>query len=139
MSTPLDVVAAISVLGVAPGFRTQFDGLNDEMSAKTATFNDGSFPARQEFKDEADINVLLRRYGVVPVSAADYGEFDDTLTLQDAYERVKLAEQAFSALDVKFRQRYKSWQELYSAIEEGRFVAQVDGLPAKPVEPVKES
>lgn len=81
--------------------RHQDDGLADVVSAATGI----SFPpdedmTRQEFAQEADLNHLLKSFGVGPANYRPpvYGEADFDLDLQGAYSLVREAEEAFATL-----------------------------------------
>ncbi|WNK13914.1 MAG: internal scaffolding protein [Microvirus sp.] len=102
-----------------PAIRTPIDGLNDIVSLETAL----SCPlsedrTRQEFKSEADINVLLRRYGAVPGGRVPlYGEQNYDDGLMEAYISMQTAQDTFNGLPEDIRRAYPTWQHLARAIE----------------------
>lgn len=101
--------------------RTQEDDLGDIYSQQTALDMSG-FPdrARQEFKDEADINILLRRFGVtVPQKQVTYGEANFDLDLQQAHAAVREAKEGFARLPEELRKKYPSWKSIFNAIQSG--------------------
>ena len=103
-----------------PIARTAFDGREKELSDASATWNpDPEVGARQEFKEDADINNLLRRYGAVPASEVDLGWFDDSLTLQNAYLAVQAAKASFQGLPQNVKDHFHSWEAMYQAIARG--------------------
>ena len=112
-------------------FRTAYDDLQAQLSAETATVNpDPDTGARQEFREDADINNLLRRYGAVPASEVNLGWFDDTLTLQSAYEAVQEAKASFQGLPQNVKDHFHSWEAMYQAIARGDVQVGTD-LPAE--------
>ncbi|AXH73662.1 MAG: internal scaffolding protein [Microviridae sp.] len=81
---------------------------------------DTEFAARQEFKDDADINVLLRRFGAVPPQGPlKFGEFDFSLTLLEGIEAAREAARAFAELPKDVRERYRDWPSVLAAIDRG--------------------
>lgn len=68
---------------------------------------------KQEFKDECDINVLMRRYlssGNFPVGLplGRYGDFSNVGDFQDAQQVIKTATEQFAGLPSKIRDRFKN-------------------------------
>jgi len=67
---------------------------------------------RQSFAEDADINTLVRRFGVVglaqrhPVAPATIAIFDDVWNFQTAMNAVVEAERLFMSLDSKLRLRF---------------------------------
>lgn len=75
----------------------------------------GPFPdtlTKQSFKDECDINNILKKYettGSLPsliLENPQYGDYSDVPTYQDALDTVMKAEEQFSALSSKLRDRF---------------------------------
>ena len=80
-----------------------------------ATVNDEESLTQQHFKDDVDITVMTRRFGVdpanVPPQALDpryFGDFTDTGDFRDAMDRVRAAENAFASLPAKLRDRFNN-------------------------------
>jgi phage internal scaffolding protein len=75
---------------------------------------DVSGPGRtkQEFKDECDINTILKNYmktGRLPDMIKEnpqYGDFTDATTYQDAMNVVAMASEQFAAMDAHIRSRF---------------------------------
>lgn len=94
---------------------------------------------RQEFAEDADTNVILRRFGAGgweprPVV---YGIQDDRLDLQAAYAAVNEAQEAWERLPERLRKRYPNWGEVLSAVDRGEAVlVDPDGVVQDPVPPV---
>lgn len=69
---------------------------------------------KQQFKDECDINNILRRYektGALPnmiKSNPVYGDFSNVADFQDSLELVRFAEEQFAGLSAKLRRRFNN-------------------------------
>lgn len=89
---------------------------------------------RQEFKQEADINYMLSRFGVTqPRGTPMYGTWDDTIDLQTALQSVSDARTAYRDLPQVLKNKFKSMEELLVAVENGSLVLKDEDAP----EPVK--
>lgn len=90
--------------------------------------------ARQEFKNEADINYMLSRFGVAPARGTPtYGEWDDTLDLQTAITSVREAREGYDRLPEELRKKFTSMEELIRAVDNESLVIKHEPAP----EPVK--
>lgn len=108
--------------------RDQFDAMftsEGEMSSALPEncldcSGDVEHAARQEFKDDADLNVLLRRFGAIPTGSAPvFGEYDFDLTLQDAIAAGRESSRAWSRLPADVQARYGSWPAVLAALDRG--------------------
>ncbi|QXP44196.1 MAG: internal scaffolding protein [Arizlama microvirus] len=121
MSKVLAAVAAVPVI-----WRFAFDGLGDQVSAETGSVNDGESLAVQSGKDDADINVLVKRFGLgaeMPAarSVAQYGDFSGVVDYQTALGQLIEAEEAFNALPAVLRSRFRNDpQELFAFVHDER-------------------
>jgi hypothetical protein len=101
--------------------RTPYNYDRDEVSKKTAlVFNDESL-AQQQFKDENNINLMIRKYGVLPVQEVNWKEFDASVIPQDFHEiqnMMKQAEAAFMTVPAEVRAQVDN--------DPVRFLAMVD-------------
>lgn len=87
--------------------------------------------ARQEFKDEADINWLLRKYGALPpVQSFPQGEVDYDLSLLDAKMAMEEARAAYEAFPRVLREQL-SFQGFLAAVANGSFKIE-EKSPAAP-------
>lgn len=87
----------------------------------------------QSKKDEADINYMLSRFGVVPPRGAPtYGEWDDSLDLQMAIHSVNEAKHAYQNLPEEIRRKFGSMEELLTAVENGSFQIKHEEAPPEP-------
>lgn len=106
-----------------PAVRQQSDYLNEEYSRKAALDTSGpewKDVTRQEFKAEADINVMLSRFGVMPgTKVPQYGEADFTMDLQNAFDAVDSAKGAWRKMPAHLREKYPDWRALLQAVITG--------------------
>lgn len=107
-----------------PPTRTQAEAGagNDIQSAMAAIdFTATEDLARQEFKLEADINVLLGRFGLdTPVRRVTFGEVDFGIDLQQALSAVDQATTAYRDLPPALRAEFPTWQSVLNALVTGR-------------------
>lgn len=104
-----------------PAIRTQADDLGQEYSMDTALdFSESIDMARQEFKNDADINVLLGRFGVnTPQRQTTYGEVDFGMDLQQAIGAIDAARRMHRKLPLSLRERYPTWQSVLNGLNDG--------------------
>lgn len=109
-----------------PAIRTQVDEKQRDYS-RAASLDCSDLPdtARQEFREEADANKLLARYGInVPVQRTpSFGDADFDLDLHSAFIAVDRAEHAFTSLPTPLRQKYKTTGRLLDAMNTGELEA----------------
>lgn len=122
-----------------PMKRTQVDDLGDVYSAEAVMNTQTSKDfARQEYKDEADVNKLMYRFGVGLLGGQrqpQWGqEIDYDLDLQTALNSVAEAKQAWWGLPDNLKNAYPSWRELLNALESGQLSIKREE-PATPAEP----
>lgn len=84
---------------------------DDDEAAKHAFVCDDVSRTKQEFKEESDINVIMKRYiefGTTPEFNPNgmYGDFSDVGDLLEMQQRVQSAHDAFAALPAKIRDRF---------------------------------
>lgn len=91
---------------------------------------------RQEWKDEADVNVMLSKFGITqPRGTPTYGEWDDTLDLQEAITATRMAREAYKDLPEELRSKFTSMEQLLAAIENGSLVITNEEAPIQPPPP----
>lgn len=89
--------------------------------------------ARQEFAKEADINYMLSRFGVTPERGAPtYGEWDDSLDLQQAIASVAEAKAAYNDLPEKLKEKFASMEDILTAYNNGSLVIKDGDVPVEP-------
>lgn len=99
-----------------PKWRTQYDEKRDALEGELAgKCCKGESLTQQQFTKEADINELVRRFGIddqiVPPGALDpryFGDVSDVPDLRTALDRVRNAEAAFMALPAELRLRFNN-------------------------------
>lgn len=110
-----------------PAIRGQEDIVNQDVYSLESGLDASSTVeapdmTRQEFKQDADINYILSRFGVNAALTArqpQYGEVDYNLDLHQALNAVRTAREAHDRMPDHIRQRYPSWQDLVKAVETG--------------------
>lgn len=121
---------------------------NEEIGRKCATVNEGPVLTQQQFAQDADINVLVRRFGVEklaemrPMDPSTFGDFTEAPDLRTALEVMRKAEDDFMALPPRVRARFQnSAAELWEFLqdEENRAEAEFLGLVEKAPEKGAES
>lgn len=86
--------------------------------------------ARQEFKQEADLNFLMRKYGALPpVTQFPQGEVDFDVDLLTARVAVQEARDGYGRLPADFREAVSFDQFMVS-------LANGEAFPARPASPV---
>lgn len=85
----------------------------DKVSEETALFCLDETMAQQNFKDDADINVIMRRFGQghdVPQGflSPTYGDFDTISDYREALEAVRDAGELFMELPADLRARFNN-------------------------------
>lgn len=93
--------------------RKAYDGLGDEVSFGTGFFTkpDAVSLTVQSQKDEADINTIVRRFGVtglVPnsVRVPTFGDFTGVSDYRTALDSIKKANDSFMLMDAEVRKRF---------------------------------
>lgn len=86
--------------------RTPYNYDREEVSKNTALVCDDETLTQQNFKDDADLNVMIRKYGVLPVQEVNWNEFDSTVIPSDYHQlqnKLIEADQAFMSLPAELR------------------------------------
>lgn len=127
-------------MGYAIAVRSQADDLGDEYSDNAGTdCSQSKDVARQEFKDESDINLLLGRFGVQGTGRIPtFGEVDYGIDLQAALGAIHDAKRAYTRLPKEVKDKYRNWQELLNAVEDGSFEGDLAPKPV-PEPPARKS
>lgn len=109
--------------------RTQHDGKGKEYSDRGARiFDPEEDKTRQEFKDDADLNILLRRFGLETLVRTDgkFTEVDYNMDLQQAFAAIAAAKHVLPNVPPELRGKYKSWQDVLNATESGEYKQDLD-------------
>ncbi len=109
-----------------PSNRSRFDTEAQAIEAFNSGLTTDHLPdlARQEFKNESDINTIIGRVGpdgLIHKQGAIYTETDFGLDLQSAMELVSEMKAAHRRLPRALREEYPTWVNLIAAIESGAF------------------
>lgn len=114
-------------------------------SRATSTFTGADSLVQQHFKDEVDINTIMRRFGLtreLPLGPASgvYGDFTGISDFSSAMERIEGARERFMALPPEVRERFDNDPgkliAMASALPAAEFDALFSGNVTAPVEPV---
>lgn len=121
--------------------RKQNDDLQDEYSDLTAlSFEGEESLTRQEFADEADLNILLARFGVGQVRPMEYGkEVDYSVDLQSALGALDAARAAAWSIPEELKDRYRNWQDVLNAAETGQYQQDLLNLAEKKRQATKDA
>lgn len=124
-----------------PVLRSQADDLGDSVSRETGTvFSPKEDLTRQEFKDDADINTILRRAGGDAFSRpASYGVNDFDLDLQSAYISMAELRAGYDRLPVHLREQFPTLSDLLGAVANGEeipFIPPEESADPPPSPPV---
>lgn len=121
--------------------RRQDDPMGDAYSTLTGLSCEGSKDmARQEGKQDADINILLKKFGVgVPQKAQPvFGVTDYTIDLQTGIQAARQATAAWANVPRNIRHTYRNWQNVITAIDRGDLkVADLNPEPQPAEDPPK--
>lgn len=117
-------------------FRSKIDNLD------AVTFDSGLFcdeeedMTRQEFKDESDVNSLVRRHGLIP-RPVRYGDWDFDVDLQSSMEARRAVSEAYAVLPPEVRGLYPDMGSVWAAIASGALKIGPEGVevPSSPSEP----
>lgn len=115
--------------------RSQADDAQLAYSQLTAVDTDGwDDLARQEFKAESDITVMLSKFGVLtPQRPIQFGgEVDYTIDLQQALAAVGEAKRVWERMPDDVKDAYPSWQALLNAANSGELRIHLEAEPEAP-------
>lgn len=89
--------------------------------------------AQQEYAKDADINYMLSKFGITPERGAPtYGEWDDTIDLQQALTSVTEARAAYAELPEALRAKFGNMEDLLAAYHNGSLVVKDGEAPVEP-------
>lgn len=78
--------------------------------------------ARQEFKDETDINKILDKFGAfAPQRQVTYGEVNYDLDMQQSFDAVRYAERSWHRLPDHLKKEMPTPRTMLNAIASGKF------------------
>lgn len=114
-----------------PAVRTQHDANQDTYTlAGGLDCADSKDLARQEFKDEADVNILLKRFGVDSFQAKQplFGDTDYDIDLQQALAAIQAAKEVYRGLTPELKKLYPNWRSMLNAANSGHLKQEMDKL-----------
>lgn len=93
--------------------RSAYNYDKDAASEETALRCEDPTRAKQEFKDECDINVIVERFGLTGEMPQDVrmpfnADFDGILSYQEALNQLIAADEAFYAFPAEIRDRFQN-------------------------------
>lgn len=84
---------------------------------------------KQEFADEANINKLFERYGVMHQQRTTFfGEMDYNIDLQQAIDATDQSKKAYSRMTPEIKQLYPTWKKFVNAMATGDLEKEVARL-----------
>ena len=94
-----------------PFLRTPYNYDRDAASDESGIACPEPTLAQQQFRDEADINTILERFGrtgelVVPVNVPQFGDYSEVTDYHTAMNMVIEAQNSFDALPAKLRAQF---------------------------------
>lgn len=118
-------------ISVRFSYRHQYDDARDALErAASDSHNTEPSMTLQEHAEDADINVVLARFGVkdgsvlpaldlAAVNPNYYGDFTNTTDLKSALDAMRDAEQRFMELPAQLRSRFhNNWYELHEWVND---------------------
>lgn len=99
-------------MSVPRHFFDKFHGMTPkEVSDATGMDTGPESMVQEQFRDEVDINAIVRRYGIatgvpVPSAGAMYGDFTGITDFESAVDLVKNTEGRFMALPAEVREKF---------------------------------
>ena len=114
--------------------RTPYNYDRDEVSKNTALVCEDESLAQQNMKAETDLNLMIRKYGVLPAQDVNWKDFDATVIPKDYHElqnMMKEADAAFLSLPGEVRAQVDN--------DPAKFLAMVDVKQAEIKKQEKES
>lgn len=110
--------------------RTQIDDDFDDVSNATGLDANEPLITRQEFKDEADLNILLARFGVnAQARPMTWGqEIDWNTDLQQALHAISEARQAQYNVPPELLAKYPTWRHVLNGAETGEYADDLQNL-----------
>jgi hypothetical protein len=116
-------------------FRSKIDNLDDVTKDSGLFCDPDEDMTRQEFKDEADINKVMARHGILP-RPVQYGEWNFDEDLTSSVQARQEVDEAYSALPAEVRSLYPDMGSVWAAIASGALKMAAGGVegPSSPSE-----
>lgn len=135
------------VVHVLPLVRTPFNYDRRALSTATRHLNDKPTKTQQNFKEECDINTIVRRFGLTGelpdnIRPPQYVDYEGIFDFQGAMNAVLRAEEAFMQVPAEIRARFNNDPQKYLEfcgdprnLEEGRKLGLFKPAPVEPPAP----
>lgn len=127
-------VDSAGVISTSPFFRTPYNYDRDAASDESGLKCEDKSLAQQQFKEETDINEIVRRFGLTGQMPEDlrvptYGDFTDVMDFQTAMNAVTQAQEQFMALPAELRAHFANDpQNLMTFLDDDRNRAEAEKL-----------
>lgn len=110
--------------------RTQHDGKGLQYSKSTAIDCTGSpGRTRQEFKNEADINIMLARFGVNHQQRTlTFGQQDFTIDLQQGLASIEQTKRVYARMSPEIKELYPTYEKFIVGMESGQVALDLEKL-----------
>lgn len=115
--------------------RFQGDGKQQQYSDEAGlSFEGTEVLTRQEFAEESNINNILTKHGINPLTMKEmtWGqEIDERIDLQTALYAIEQARTIMPHVPQELRAKYDNWQKVLNAVESGEYAYDLDQLDQK--------
>ena len=106
-----DFIDTDGVIAIVPFFRTEYNYDRDKVSQETALVCKDPSKTRQEFLDDANINVIVERFGIgheLPLNNTppQTGDFTNIPDFRGAQDLIRKAQEVFGNLPAKIRAKF---------------------------------
>ena len=108
-------------------FRKQHDSVDEMTIANGLVCNPDEDMTRQEFRDEADVNKLMMRHGLVP-RPVQYGEWDFDQDLTSSVQTRQAVSEAYAVLPQEVRAKFPDMGSVWAAIASGALKIGPEGV-----------
>lgn len=118
--------------------RTQIDEMGDYYSALASldcSVEGNKDMARQEFKDEADINTILRNFGVnnQQRTMVQFGDADYTIDLQQAMHAINDTQNAYQKMHPEIHKIYPTYEKFIRGMQTGAVAKDLERIESEKI------
>jgi len=113
--------------------RTQIDGKGDLYSEMTTVdCSQSQDMARQEFKDDADINIMLSRFGVNQQQRqVHFGDADFTIDLQQGLAAIEQTRRVYNRATPEIKNLFPTYEKWMTGMNNGQVAKEMERLDAE--------
>lgn len=121
----------------APFIRNPYNYDLEAASKESSQPADGESMTIQSQRDDADLNVLMKRFGVTGKMPDDvrpvfYGDFDEVFDFRTAQNAIRAASESFMQMPADLRMRFsndpQNFLEFCSATDDGKTLKNLDEM-----------